>query len=514
MSLLLGLDVGTSGCKVIATDEKGVVLASSSDTYPTRYPKPGWAEQDPREWYRATCKAVRECIDSAGLDAREVAGIAVDGPAHNVALLDESGNVIYPTIHWSDLRSAPQCETLKRSHGDRIFQITFQQPNPSWTLPQLMWLKENEPSVWSRLRRIMVTKDYVRYRMTGLYQTDVYDAVGTQLYDVKAGCWSTELGELLGFDQNWLPEVLPATAIGGELTAGAAHETGLPPGIPVAVGSGDSVIEAFGVGVVDPGQCLVKIGTAANVDLVGERPYPSQLTITYPHAVPGRWIAICPTNSGASTLRWFRDTFCRHEAIGANGTNPYDLIERLAAEAPPGCEGLMFHPYLMGERGPYWDPLLRGDFVGISARHQTQHFARAVMEGVAFSIRDCFHVIESLELPITNRRLVGGGAKSRLWRQILCDVLGTSLLKPAAEDAALGAALLAGVAVGIFPDWQSAARLGASVEEELLPDPETHAMYNQYFETYRAVTDDLTAHSHRLAVLADRWTSSASTVIQ
>lgn len=506
MRLLLGVDVGTSGCKVVAVDPHGTVVAAGSQRYPTRYPRPGWAEQDAEDWYRAACGAIRACLEAGGLRPQNVAALSVAGPAHNVALMDGQGRLLYPTIHWSDLRSTPQSERLEAESGEDIFGITYQRPNPSWTLPQLLWLRENEPQVWSRLRRILVTKDYVRYRLTGAYQTDVYDAIGTQLYDVEAGAWSARLCELLGFPADRLPEVLPAEALSGRVHAQAAADTGLLEGTPVAVGSGDSVVEALGVGVVKPGQCVVKLGTAANVNLVLAGPRPSAKVITYRHLVDGHYFAITATNSGTSTMTWFRDTFARHELqqAEARGLSAYDLIGHLAAGAPAGCEGLLFHPYLMGERSPYWDPRLRGDFVGISARHQRQHFARAMLEGVAYSIRDCLHAVEELGQPIVERRLLGGGARSSLWRRILCDVLGQPLAKPVVEGASFGAALLAGVAVGVFAGWAEAVAVCVQVEETLKPDPAAHGLYDEYFEVYRMVTRDLAPHSHRLAELAVR----------
>ncbi len=504
MDLFLGVDVGTSGCKVMAVDRQGRIVGQGTYAIPTRYPHPGWAEQEPADWYGAACAAIRACLANAGIDPGDITGVSVDGPAHNVALLDGQDAILYPTIHWSDLRSVPQSERLAATHDARIFQVTHQRVNPSWTLAQLLWLKENEPGVWARLRRVLVTKDYVRHRLTGDYLTDVYDAIGTQLYDMTLDAWSAELCELLDFPVDWLPTVAPVAAIAGQITAEAARDTGLLTGTPVAVGSGDSVVEAFGVGVVEPGQGIVKLGTAANVNLVTAEPKPSPTAITYRHVIDGRYFSILATNAGTLTMNWFRDTFARSEVAQAEaqGLSVYDLIGQLAAGAPVGCEGLLFHPYLMGERSPYWDPHLRGDFVGISVRHDRPHFARAMLEGVAFSVRDCLEAAAALGQSITELRLLGGGAKSLLWRQILCDVLGQPLLKPAVEDAAFGAALLAGVAVGGFPDWQSAVTACVQVGERLHPDPAAAALYETYFVVFRGVTRDLAKHSHRLAELA------------
>jgi xylulokinase len=385
-------------------------------------------------------------------------------------------------------------------YGELISRLTYQRVNPSWTLAQLLWLKEREPETWSRLRRVLVTKDYVRYRFTGTYQTDTYDAIGTQLYDVRARDWSQELCDILGFPLDRLPPVSSAWSLAGTLQPDAARDTGLLSGIPVAVGSGDTVMEAYAVRAVDPGQCIVKLGSAACVNVVTSQPHPMPSSLTYVHVVPGRWFTIMATNSGASTHRWFGETFL------GDATEPDsipDAIERLAASAPPGCEGLLFHPYLMGERSPHWDPHLRGDLVGIGAHHELRHFARAILEGVAFSVRDCARALDELPESVIDRRLTGGGAQSAVWRQILCDILGHALTHARARDAAFGSALLAGVAAGLFPDWRPALAACPVDEERLEPDPGVHALYDEYFDVYCDVARDLVRHSHRLADLAD-----------
>ena len=330
--------------------------------------------------------------------------------------------------------------------------------NPAWTLPQLLWLKENSPSIFSRLRRILVTKDYVRFRLTGQYLTDTYDAIGTQLFDLRTGAWSPELLELIGYRRDWLPEVHSATELGGTLTELAARDTGLGAGTPVAIGSGDSVVEAAGIGAIEPGHCVIKLGTAANVNLVMQNAQPAAGAITYRHVVDELWFSITATNAGASTLSWFAEIFCQADIANGeyHGASAESTVEALAAASSPGAHGLLFHPYLQGERSPHWDPHLRGNFVGISRRHGLPDFARAVMEGVAFSLRDCFELVSSFGESISNLYLIGGGAKSGLWSQIVCDVLGRTLSKPAAQSAAFGSALLAGIAIGLFADWRHA----------------------------------------------------------
>ena len=347
MDYLIGVDVGSSDCKVMILETTGKIIASSRQSYPTTYPRLNWAEQNAGDWYAAACSAIREALAESSIITQNIIGLAIDGPAHNVALLGEDDEPVYPVIHWSDLRSTPQAEYLKQIHGSAIFELSYSTVNPSWTLTQLLWLKENEPYIWSRVRRVLVTKDYVRYRFTGVYQTDIYDAIGTQFYDIRASAWSDMLCELLEFVPQHLPSIAPAQSISGGLLPRAAKDCGLLAGIPVAVGSGDSVVEAFGTGAIRPGQGIIKLGTAANVNLVTAAACPSPHSITYRHVVDDAWFTITATNSGASTMRWFRDTFCRLEVEQAarDGLDVYQLIDRLASGAPPGAQGLLFHPY-------------------------------------------------------------------------------------------------------------------------------------------------------------------------
>jgi xylulokinase len=500
--VLIGVDVGSSGAKATVIDGRGFILAASdTHSYPTCYPRPGWAEQNPEDWYNAAGAAIRQCVESGRFDARQVAGLAVVGPAHNVALLDAEGALLGPTLHWSDLRSAPQCERLEALCGGQIFATTGQRVNPSWTLAQLLWLKENDPNRWAKLRGILATKDYVRYRLTGEYATDVYDAIGLQLYDLQTDGWSAEMCRLLDFPLEWLPTVKPIFSVDGGLLPTAAARIGLLPGTPVAVGSADVTVEAFGVGAVEPGCAIVKLGTAGCINLVTAAPRPSERTLTYRHVTGDCGFTIAATNSGTGALAWFRSTFFDEKT-------EFDHITDLAAQAPPGAAGLLFHPYLRGERSPYWNPHLRGDFVGIGAHHALSHFARAVMEGVAFSLRDCRDAVQALGEPILSYRIVGGGSRSPLWRRILCDVLGAPLIVPAVEAeadsaATYGAALLAGVAVGLFPDWQTALTTCVRQETVLEPDPAIHARYSRYFAIFQEVTRDLAIHDRRLAELAE-----------
>jgi xylulokinase len=493
--VFIGVDVGSSGAKAIAIDAAdGRTLSQGRSDYETYYPQNGWAEQDPEDWFTGACNAIRACLEGGQFSPSEVRGISFDGPAHNVALLGEDDRLLRSCIHWSDLRSIPESNRLLDQAGDRIFGISGQPCNPSWTLSQLAWVRANEPDIWARLDKILVTKDYVRYRFTGEYLTDPYDAVGTQLFDLAAGTWSDELCGLIGLDPHLLPRVKPSHASSGTLPQDMASTLGLPSGIAVAVGGGDSAVEAFGIGAVSPGDCVVKIGTSGLVSVVTERTTPSPRTLTYPYLLGDLGFTIAVTSNGTAALRWLRSSVPTEMS--------FQQIVDLAAAAPAGANGLIFHPYLMGERTPYWDPRLRGAFIGLSVRHGLAHLARAVLEGVAFSLRDCLETIKGMGLTTRSMSLLGGGSRSPLWSSIAASVLNCELRKPATDDAAVGAALLAGIGCGDLPDWSAAARLGAATTEVIAPDPRDTATYDRYFEVFRASARDATPHYHALSELS------------
>lgn len=496
-SYLIGIDIGSSACKCMIVDTTLRIVAESAQPYPTRYPQKSQAEQDPEDWCLSACRAIQSCLESSGVKANSIIGLSIAGPAHSVALMDSGGAILHPTIHWSDLRSTAQSERLEADCGEAIFRTSLCRVNPAWTLPQLLWLKENRPATFKRLRRILVVKDYVRYRLTGRYQTDVYDAIGTQLYDVHAGVWSEALLGLVGLPVDWLPEVRPAVDISGGLTPEAARATGLLGGTPVAVGSGDSVVEAAGIGAISPGHCVLKLGTAANVNLVMREARASPGAIVYRHVVEPYWFAITATNSGTSTLQWFAETFGQVMA-SASGKPAHELVEALAAVSEPGARGLLFQPYLQGERSPHWDPHLRGGFIGLDRQHRLEDFARAALEGVAYSLRDCFELVSALGDPITKLYLIGGGAKSRLWSQIVCDVIGRPLTKPVVQSAAYGAAMLAGIATDVFTGWFDAQSACALSSEDLQPAEAMRQLYDNAFGAYQALTQVLRPHARNL----------------
>jgi xylulokinase len=492
MDYLLGIDFGTGGCKVSAMDAQGNIVASVSEEFPTSHPQPGWAEQDPAHWHRALLCCLGR-LREGGLALHDIAALALDGSTHNAVLLDHSMRPLRPTIMWNDQRSVAEAVWLETHHGEEIFRIGFQRPTPTWTLPQMLWLRRNEPDVCGRIAHVLFLKDYVRYLLTGVVCTDYIEAQGSLFFDVAERRWSPELCALAGFGPEVFPKIVSPVDFVGWITRATAAETGLREGTPVICGSSDTAAEAFAAGAVFDGQAVVKLATAGNFNVMTGHSAPTKKTLTYSHVVPGLWYSATSTSSAAICMRWVRDHFCEGEKRDAlsTGTNAYALMGQLASESPPGARGVFFHPYLQGERSPYWDASLRGSFTGLALRHGRGDLIRAVMEGVAFSLRDCRRVLDEIPLPVGEVRLIGGGAKDPLWAQIVCDVLNVPLRVPLHTDASAGAAMLAGVGVGIFSDERAAAVACARVVSELSPDAERAAFYTERFSVYQRLHDVL-----------------------
>ena len=477
--LLLGVDLGTGGCKVTLIDTEGNLIDAVSGEYHTSHPKPGYAEQNPSDWYDTMCTVLGK------LKHRErIAAVALDSYTHGAVLLDEKMQVIRPTIIWTDQRSVKECEFLKNNYFDLIFNTAYQAPTPTRTLPQMLWLKNNEPDNFARIKHISFVKDYIRYLLTGELACDSIESQGTLFWDMKKSCWSEELCGLADIPFKALPRIGKPTELAGKLTAKAASETGLPKGIPVIMGASDSAVEDYASGAIKPGQCILKLATAGNVNVMTAKAHPHPETLTYSHVVPGLWYTVTATNAAAICQRWFRDNFC------AAGTN-YEELNELASQSPPGSNGVFFHPYLMGERSPYWDPCLRGGFTGLSMASAKADMSRALLEGVAFSLRDCYRTIEKMGLNTHEFILIGGGAKSQLWSRIICDVFNAPVKCPAICDASFGSALLAGVGTGVFNDEVSAVRQCLKFEREFAPVAENAEFYARQFGHYRKIHDAL-----------------------
>jgi xylulokinase len=491
-TILLGIDFGTGGCKVTIINALGEILSEASEEYETIHPKPAYCEQNPEDWFLA----LKGCLlRISGLNREiltKVGAISLDGSTHNAVLLDSSMKVLRPTIMWTDQRSVNEADYLEKGWGELIFCITHNRVSPTWTLPQLLWIKNNEPDNFKRIHRIMFVKDYVRYLLTGSWETDYIDAQGSQLFDVQKMKWSEEMCSLIGLPMEVLPPLCSPTHIVGTVSGEASEATGLKEGTPVVCGTTDVTAEDYGSGAVNEGQCILKIATAGNVNVMTGKATPTQRTITYSHVIPGLSYTAVATNTAAYAMRWFRDVFCSEELEESKrtGENVYQIIERKVKEIPPGCDGLIFHPYLLGERAPYWDPHLRASFVGATMSHKKGHFLRAVMEGVAFSLRDCYRLVDDMKLDVSEFIIIGGGAKSDTWAQIICDVFGKKIVKPCLTDASFGTALLAGVGTGVFADVYEAVSICNRTERVFIPDADNHIKYKKIFNLYLKIHDN------------------------
>lgn len=500
MDTLLGIDLGTTGVKaaLFAADD-GRVLASAFFEYPLLHPQPGWAEQNPADWWNATVSAIRACKEQArlhGIEPRDVRGVGLSGQMHGVVLLDVRDEVLRPCIIWADQRSDAQCQWItERVGAARLIELVSNPALTGFSAPKLLWVRDNEPEIFSRAKTMLLPKDYIRYRLTGIKGMEISDAAGTCLLDVKHGAWSDEVLVSLELDPALLPPVIPADAVAGTITAEVAARTGLAQGTPVAGGGADNACGAVGNGVVQTGLALVSIGTSGVVLAHANTPQvdtsgPVPRVHTFNHAVPGAWYLMGVTQGAGLSLRWVRDNIGLPESAMERwaGVDAYELLAREAEFAPPGSEGLIFLPYLQGERTPHLDPYARGGWIGLTASHTRRHLVCSVLEGVAFSLKDCFGIIREQGLPIEQVRATGGGAKSTLWRQIIADILGIELVTTnATEGPAFGAALLAGVACGVYPSIQQACATTVRVVEHTSPRTELAGVYAQAYETYRAL---------------------------
>lgn len=486
---LFGVDFGTGGCKATVIDLKGHVCANAFQEYPSEHKKPGWSEQDPHLWLDAFVKTVSACREQLKDGFEGLEALAITASTHNAVLLDKDNKVLRRCIMWNDQRSGDQCKRLKEQYGEQIYDIGMQMPTPTWTLPQLLWIKEHEPETYSKIHRLLFTKDYIRSFVTGDFCTDIVDAQGSLLYDAKKQCWSEDLCKMIDLPVSVLPPVYKTTEVVGSVRREVAALTGLPEGLAVIAGCSDTAAEDYSAGAVHQGQIIVKLATAGNVNLITDEPYPHKKTFTYPYSVKGKWYTVTATNSCASAYRWMRDSLfpAEYAQCEREGKNIYALMDKMASEAELGCHGLLFHPYLLGERCPYFNPNARGNFFGISMIHNKGHFARALLEGVAFSLYDCLEVLREFTDNMEDIAIIGGGAKSALWSQIVCDVFGLEVKLPENAESSFGGALLAGVGTGIFANEEEAARQCIRMSKTYKPNMENHEAYMKLFKIYKEI---------------------------
>ncbi|MGA8270603.1 MAG: xylulokinase [Candidatus Sulfotelmatobacter sp.] len=485
---LLGIDVGTGGTRALVIDEVGrVVSTATEDHRPFASPQIGWAEQDPSDWWRACGAAVRNALAKSQLGGDQIACVGLSGQMHGAVLLDESARVVRPALIWCDVRTEKQSEELTARIGlERLIQLTCNPALTNFTLTKCLWVRENEPENWRRVRSLMLPKDYVRFELTGERATDVADASGTLLLDVVHRRWSKEMLELVQIDESMLPKLYESPEVCGKISVAGAAATGLQSGTPVVAGAGDQAAGSIGMGVVSTGTVSATIGTSGVVLAATDSPAldPGGRLHTFCHGVPGRWLVMGVTQAAGLSLRWFRDQF------GAcNGhRDSYETLTAEAANAPSGSDGLLWAPYLMGERTPYLDPAARGTLVGLTASHTRAHVIRAIMEGVTFSLRDTFTIFQQIKVPVKTIRLGGGGARSALWRQIQADTYGQRVETVAAEEgAAYGAAILAGVGVKVWPSVDAACSSVVRIAGDVNPNSENSQAMGKAYAAYRRV---------------------------
>jgi xylulokinase len=492
----LGLDLGTTGVRALLINDAGALLGSATAEHPLHSPAPGWMEQDPADWWRATGLAVRAALAEAGLSADAVHGVAVSGQMHGAVLLDRSGEVVRPCILWNDQRSVAQCDEIMGRVGlERMLAITGNVALAGFTAPKLLWVREHEAERWARVAHVLLPRDYLNYRLTGVLASEPSDAAGTLLFDVRARRWSAEIVHDLELDPTLLSPIVPSAEVVGLIQAEAGEALGLRPGTPVMGGGADNACAAAGNGVLEPGEVLCSVGTSGTVVApVGlEVGTPGHNVHLFSHVSPRVNYLMGVVLSAGGALRWFRDT-CASElvmAARAGGPDPYDVLTTEAAATPPGAEGLLFLPYLTGERTPHGSAVARGVFFGLSPRHGRGHLTRAVIEGVSFALGQSFNLLRGAGVQAEVVRLTGGGARSPFWRQVLADVFECSVVIQAHDEGpAYGAALLAAVGGGAFPDIETAGRL-AQPSGRIEPNPETSKIYRRsaalYADLYQSV---------------------------
>lgn len=474
----LGIDFGGGACKTTLLSAEGKIIGVSTAEYPTSYNEGGQAEQDPRDWYKSACWNIRKVLESSNVRGDEIACICFDAATHTAVLLDEKFQILRNAIYWTDMRSRREANRLQRECGEDIFRRFKHRPDTIWTLPQLLWVKENEPEIWAKTKHILFSKDYVRHIFTGDFVTDQIDAQGSLLYDYNEGRWSAPYLALLERTEENMPHLVRPLDIAGKVLPQAARDSGLAAGTPVICGATDTAMEMLASGAVKKGDMTVKLATAGRICLVTDKLIVDEQLVSYSHIVEGLYYPGTATKSCAASLRWLRDTF----------GGEYKAFDETAEKIPLGSGGLLFHPYLNGELTPYGNPFLRGSFTGISSSHTKGNFVRSVMEGVAFSLKDCLLYLQErgYQVPDT-AAIIGGGAKSKLWRQITADVLGIKLLVMENSDSSFGAAMCAGVAVGLFPSLQAAVNKCCKTLDIVLPDNKNFAQYEKIYARYKKI---------------------------
>ena len=507
MVYLLGIDIGTSGTKTVLFDKDGGTVASSTYEYPMYQPNIGWAEQDPEDWWKGTCYTIKAVLSKSGVNPQDIRGVGLSGQMHGLVLLDGEGSVLRKSIIWCDQRTELECAQITELIGrERLIQITANPALTGFTASKIMWVKNNEPEVFKKVKKILLPKDYIRFKLTGEYATEVSDASGMQLMDIPKREWSGEVLDKLGIERSQLGRMYESQEVSGRVDHAGAGMTGLREGTPVVGGGGDQAAGAVGNGIVKPGVISSTIGTSGVVFAYSEKISidPGGRVHTFCHAVPNTWHVMGVTQGAGLSLKWFRDNFCIEEKRVAElmGIDPYVLMDKEAEKVKPGCNGLIYLPYLMGERSPHLDAAAKGVFFGLSAKHEKQDMLRAVMEGVVYSLKDCLEIIKGMGVQINEVRASGGGGKSPLWRQMQADVFGAEVATTnSSEGPALGVALLAGVGTGLYASVAEACDTAIKVKNRQEPVGELNREYLKYYKIYGRLYSSLKQDYRELAAV-------------
>lgn len=485
---LLGIDIGTSACKAALFDRKGQVLAAANGEYPVYYPEEGWAEQNPEEWWSAVCEAVRQVIRKAGIQPEEIAGVGIDGQSWSAIAIDKGGKVLTNTPIWMDTRAQSICDRLNEEIGEEeIFRIAGNSLQPSYTTAKILWYKENLPEVYSKIYKILQSNSYIAFKLTGQISQDLSQGYGLHCFDMRTGQWDEEMCKKMGIPRDFLPEIVPSDRIIGTVTKKAAEESGLAEGTPVAAGGLDAACGTLGAGVIHSGETQEQGGQAGGMSICIEKYQADPRLILGFHVIPGKWLLQGGTTGGGGVMRWFEREFADYERLmrEQTGISSLDQLNEIAEKVKPGCDGLVFLPYMAGERSPIWNPYAKGVFYGLDFSKTKGHMVRACMEGVAFSLRHNLETAEEAGAKAEILRAMGGSANSLLWTQIKSDVTGKTMAVPASDTATtLGAALLAGVGTGFYKDYEEAVAETVKVTRKHQPDPEKKAVYDKNYETY------------------------------
>ena len=482
---LMGIDIGTSSCKTALFRPDGTVAVSGGSEYPVSYPRKGWAEQDPRDWWNGVCRAIREMIGESGINPAEIAGIGVDGQSWSAIALDAAGEVLCPTPIWTDTRSTEICrEAAERAGEEKLFSLCGNPAQPGYTWPKILWYRRHRPEVYEKTEKILQSNSYIVYRMTGEMTQDLSQGYGLACFDMRKGCWDGDMCERLGIPRRLLPELVPCHQTVGRLTKEAAEQTGLTEGIPVAAGGLDAACGTLGAGVVSPGQTQEQGGQAGGMSICIDQYAADPRLILGFHVVPGRWLLQGGTTGGGGALKWLRETVCPELS--------FEEMSSLAETAAAGSGGVTFLPYMAGERSPIWNPDASGVFFGLNFGTTRAQMIRACMEGVAYALRHNLETAEAAGARAETLRAMGGSANSRVWTQIKADVTGCGIEVPGSDTATtLGAAILAGVGTGVWPGFEDAVRQTVKVKKQYVPDPETKAVYDRGYEIYRQLYEHL-----------------------